>query len=961
MEFRVLGPLDVVAGGQELKPPGGKPGALLGMLLLEPGRVVPVDRIVDALWGAQPPSTATKVLQGYVSRLRKVVGDECLQTTANGYLLRVEAGSLDVRQFEALLDRGRSLVMSGPSGEAVTVLENALGLWRGPALVDFRDEAFAQNEIGRLEELRLVAVELLLEARLALGHSAEAVGELEALVRSHPLRESLRGLLMLALYRSGRQADALSAYQDARSVLVEELGLEPSRSLQQLEQAILRHDESLDVEARVATMAARVELGNGTRRQSWTVANLPRPASSFIGREREVAEVVDLFGDRGARLVTLTGPGGTGKTRLAIEAALAMVGEFATDVVWVGLAAVRDPALVVETIAQTLGAKTTLADYVGERELLLLLDNFEQVIEASPQLAALLRACPKLSLLVTSRELLRVEGETAYRVPTLDEREAVELFCARAQVRASAAVAELCSRLDNLPLAVELAAARMSVLSLEQILDRISQRLDLFRGGRDSDARQRTLRATILWSYELLSTSEQDLFARLSVFAGGFDLAAAEEVCMATIDSLGALVDKNLLRHTGERFRMLETIHEFAVERLEESAEAQELQRRHAHYFLELFERHDEERREQRETLSEYVVLVKGEQTNARRALAWFRARGNPEELARIVTVTGPLWMASPTEGRRLLESALAIGDLPAEVRARLLWMAGRVMSNQGDQVAYRRVLEEEIPLSKRLGDHRSTAFALRALGGLALREREFAKAHALFEESTHIAAELDDRELLAQVATSEAHIPLYQGDLEQAERAFEKALGLARETGLPELVKSALSNLGFVLLEQERFNEAASLYGQSLAIRVELSRTFWELAVEGLAAVAVRHADAPTAARLLGATTEWQEKPGSTLTKPRRPSRTGPSRPLETFLARRPTPCGQRTEPHSNPTRPSNSRSQSRRLCPSSQPDPRRPEAQAGARGSRRAASGPVLLPARDRDLAGKRGDPRT
>ncbi len=335
------------------------------------------------------------------------------------------------------------------------------------------------------------------------------------------------------------------------------------------------------------------QLGGGRFPPLRTISNtnLPRPVSSFVGRAHELAEVVSLVCDQGARLVTLHGPGGTGKTRLAIEAAAELVGDFAAGVFWVGLATVRDPALVMDTIAETLGAKVALAEYIGERELLLLLDNLEQVVDAAPDLVALLRACPKLRLLVTSRELLRVDGEAAYAVPALDGEEGVELFCARAGVGPGETVAELCRRLDNLPLAIELAAARIDVLSPEQILDRISHRLDLFRGGRDTDPRQQTLRATITWSYELLAPDEQALFARLSIFAGGFTFEAGVEVSDATLDGLESLVDKSLLRHTGERFWMLETIREFASEQLDGSAEADETQRRHAWYFLAFFER----------------------------------------------------------------------------------------------------------------------------------------------------------------------------------------------------------------------------------------------------------------------------------------------------------------------------------------------------------------------------------
>jgi class 3 adenylate cyclase len=276
------------------------------------------------------------------------------------------------------------------------------------------------------------------------------------------------------------------------------------------------------------------QLGDGSFPPLKTISNtnLPRPASSFVGREREVSQVVSLVRG-GARLVTLTGPGGTGKTRLAIEAASELVGEFKAGVFWVGLAPLRDPALVLEAVAQSTGAKAALTADIGERELLVLLDNLEQVVEAAPDLADLVEACPNLVLLVTSRELLRVRGEVEYQVPPLGEPDAVQLFCARGNVEPTPPVVEVCRRLDDMPLALELAAARAKVLTVDQILERLSQRLDLFTGGRDADPRQRTLRATIEWSHDLLSEDEQQLFARLAVFAGGATLEAAEAVCDA--------------------------------------------------------------------------------------------------------------------------------------------------------------------------------------------------------------------------------------------------------------------------------------------------------------------------------------------------------------------------------------------------------------------------------------------
>src|SRR3989440_7787643 len=292
--------------------------------------------------------------------------------------------------------------------------------------------------------------------------------------------------------------------------------------------------------------------------------NLPRPASSFVGRQREREELLHLLRN-GSRLVTLSGPGGSGKTRLALEVAAELVSAFKAGVFWVGLAPLRDPALVLDTVAQTLGAKDGLTDHVGERELLLLLDNFEHVTEAAPELSQLLAACPNLRLLVTSRELLRIAGEFDYPVRPLAGAEAVALFCERSHLDADETIAELCRRLDDLPLAVELAAARTRVLTPTQILDRLSQRLDLLKGGRDADPRQQTLRATIEWSHDLLTGDEKQLFARLAVFTGGCTLHAAEDVCHAhvDVDVLQSLLDKSLLRHTGDRFWMLETIREF--------------------------------------------------------------------------------------------------------------------------------------------------------------------------------------------------------------------------------------------------------------------------------------------------------------------------------------------------------------------------------------------------------------
>jgi predicted ATPase len=591
--------------------------------------------------------------------------------------------------------------------------------------------------------------------------------------------------------------------------------------------------------------------------------NLPRPVSSFVGRERDVAEVISLVRDQGARLLTLVGPGGTGKTRLAIEAAAELVGDFGAGVFWIGLAPVRNSELVVNTIGHTLGATRPLLEHIGQRELLLVLDNFEQVVDAAPELAALLRACPKLRLLVTSRELLRIEGEILYAVPALDGQEAVELFCERARVRTSDAAVELCRQLENLPLAIELAAARTGVLSPEEILDRVPQRLDLFRGGRDTDARQQTLRATITWSYALLSHAEQELFARLSVFTGGFTLAAGVEICGTTLDGLESLVDKSLLRHTAERFWMLETIREFAAELLDESEDADRIPERHAEYFLALFENHDETLRGPRAALEDYILLVTGEESNARSALAYLHTEPDSVKATCLVSLLHPLWMRSAAEGRRTLDKVLADTDVTDEVRGRLLWVAGTIAAAQGDRKAQRGFLEEAILVAERLGNDRLRAHAFSGLGGVALMEGEYEQAGALIRECELIASKIEDRRLLAVTADSLANIPLYEGDFKEAERRFEEALRRAYEAQAPITVKSVLLNLGLALLGQGRLDDAASRFVESLSVPVEFKNSGQDSAVDGLAAVAAGRGDVATAARLLGSTANWRKKVG--------------------------------------------------------------------------------------------------
>ncbi len=494
--------------------------------------------------------------------------------------------------------------------------------------------------------------------------------------------------------------------------------------------------------------------------------NLPRPASSFVGREAELEEVLSRIAT-GVRLLTLTGPGGTGKTRLALEAASTLVPEYKAGVFWIGLASLRDPALVTETIAQTLGAKDSLPEHIGERELLLLLDNLEHLIDSAPELSSLLEKCSNLTLLVTSRELMRVQGEVEYPVPPLAAPEAVSLFCERSGLEPSEEISELCARLDSLPLAVELAAARTKALSPAQILARLSSRLDLLKGGRDADPRQQTLRATIEWSHELLTDEEQQLFRNLAVFAGGCTLEAAGEVCDADLDTLQSLVEKSLLRFSNERYWMLETIRQYAGEQLAAAGsldEALTKLRRFVLAHVGLAEGSD-----LGFLSAEWYDSSRQELPNVREALASALEAGHVREAARLsvslfgyALVRGGLaeasgWLERALEAPLDLADRLTLLDAQSDARLRL-----------GDESRAMSIARELVSVARTAGDEKALLAGLRKLGH-------------------------------AQMAT---------GDVPGAERSYRESLLLARN--LDDLIGTAagLNNLGFVAISQARWEE---------------------------------------------------------------------------------------------------------------------------------------------------------
>jgi predicted ATPase len=570
------------------------------------------------------------------------------------------------------------------------------------------------------------------------------------------------------------------------------------------------------------------QLGGGSFPPLKTISNtnLPRPASSFVGREAELEAVLTRI-EGGARLVTFTGPGGTGKTRLALEAATSLVPKYKAGVFWVGLASLRDPALVTETIAQTLGAKDGLAEHIGDREMLLLLDNLEQVIDAAPALSSLLQSCPSLTLLTTSRELLRISGEVDYPVPPLAEPEAVSLFCERTPLEPSDDIAELCARLDSLPLAVELAAARVTVLSPRQILDRLSQRLDLLKGGRDSDPRQQTLRATIEWSYDLLTPEEQRLFARLSVFAGGCTLGAAEEICGADLDTLQSLVEKSLVRFTNERHWMLETIREYAGERLAESGEV--IAQAHVQHFLELAETAEPELWAQR--TDEWLPRLDPEEANFRAALG---SSIRDEDAAIAVRLAGslyPYWeiRARHGEARAWLSRALALrGAVPPTCRAKALVAAARATSWHADWSTALPLLEEAVALSRKLGDRDGVARCLGFIGHGRLYTGDKAGAAAALHEGVELARNAGDRRSLARALYNAAWVAIEDRDFAHAREMFEEAARIFRSEGMKLNLALCLMRLGYSEGLAGDIERAASRLNESVALFDELGTTTW-------------------------------------------------------------------------------------------------------------------------------------
>ncbi|TMC49625.1 MAG: tetratricopeptide repeat protein, partial [Chloroflexi bacterium] len=591
--------------------------------------------------------------------------------------------------------------------------------------------------------------------------------------------------------------------------------------------------------------------------------NLPTPASSFLGREEELDEANTLLD--GCRLLTVSGPGGTGKTRFAIELAARQLPRFPNGVFWVLLAAVRDPTLVVETIAQTLGARNGLTEHIGERQMLLLIDNFEQVIESAPQLSALLADCPRLSLLVTSRELLRVQGEVDFALPPLASGEAVELFCARARCEPNTVIEELCRRLEGLPLAIELAAARMPVFTPGQLLERLGQRLDLLRGGRDADPRQQTLRATIQWSYDLLSEDEASLFRRLAVFAGGCTLEVAEEAAGASVDVLQPLVEKSLVRHTDGRFWMLETIREFALDQLEAEGETIAVRSAYCAWMMRLADAAGLELEGPKQ--GEWLNRLHDEHANIREVVTLALEAEDGELALGILTALDRYWFVRPGEAMGWFERGLALLDsVPPALAAHALRVAGTTAWFYGDPQLTLARCREGLAIFEQLGHESGMAKMYSRIAPPLMLDGQFDEAAELLEKAVDLHRRLGQEQELAIALGLVGGLSYDRGDLTEAARLLEEAIALGRKVGDLSMVTNALYNLADLNIETGDIERGIGLAQESLEI-AWAQRNLMDVAVcfSTLAHARSAQDDARLAATLWGAAERLDEELGPT------------------------------------------------------------------------------------------------
>ena len=727
MQISLLGPLEATTdSGEPIELSGARVRALLAHLALAPGQVESQRSLIDSLWGDDPPAGAVNALQALVSRLRRALPPGSVQSHQAGYRLAVPREAVDVFRFESMIAEARAALTADPR-DAATRFEAALLLWRGPMLADLPEPEFARADIARLAESRLRAVEDLAEARLMAGQPDTAT--LEAVVAEHPTRERAVGLLMRALAATGRPAEALTLYERLRQTLSDELGVDPAPEVAAVHLQLLRGE--LDPPASAARALAETNLRAGV--------------TSFVGRDDDVVRVRKLIDE--FRLTTLTGPGGSGKTRLAVESARCLLDQHPDGVWLVELAPLAHPAEISTAILTTLGLRDQpirprsrvpagstvaweeqfdslaayldggadtidrLADALADKRILLVLDNCEHLIEAAAALADhLLGACPDVRILTTSREPLGITGEALWPVEPLSlppsdatvevarSFPAVRLFSDRAAAahpgfeldeHSVDRVVSICRTLDGMPLAIELAAARLRTMTIEQIALRLDDRFPLLASGsRTAMPRHQTLRAVVDWSWSLLTEPERTLLRRLALFSGGASVEAAEHVLAAgdgpaddALDLLASLTDKSLLildRNGQPRYRMLETIKAYGRERLAQAGETELIRRAHAEHFLTLAEAAEPHLRTGEQLY--WLGLLDADRDNMHAAVRGAIASGDASTAVRLVAALGWYWnlRANRSEGYELAMEALALtGDVADETRALAYFSGG--------------------------------------------------------------------------------------------------------------------------------------------------------------------------------------------------------------------------------------------------------------------------------------------
>jgi predicted ATPase/DNA-binding SARP family transcriptional activator len=822
MDIRILGPIEAISNGAGVALPN-MPRRLLAALATRAGETCSSDFLIDALWGESAPGSAAKLLQVYVSQLRKALASpRSIRTRSGGYALDLSEASLDSRRFERLVERGRDALRADNPAMAASQLSHALALWTGSAYGEFAYEEFARSEAERLEELRLVAVEQRLDAELRLGRQEDVLPELQSLAGAHPLREHLQAQTMLALYRSGRQTEALEHYSSVRARLREELGLEPASELRDLQRQILQQDPVLSSPATTEAV----------------LTDLPTPPNTLVGRQRELTEVVELLARDDVRLLVLTGAGGSGKTRLAIEAARAAAPAFANGAAFVELAPLHDPALVPAAIARVLALDeasdermlTRLTRALRMRQLLLVLDNAEHLRDAAPLYSEILAQAPNVSLLVTSRAVLHLSGEHVYPVQPLAHESAVELFMQRARdadhrfephAADEKAISRICTRLDGLPLAIELAAARTRLLHPTKLLERLEPRLPLLTGGlRDLPTRQQTLRATIEWSFHQLSPDQAQLAASIGVFVGSFDLEEAITICEADVDALTELVEQSLLSRTRDgRFVYLETIREFALELLACSPRAEETRRRHLNYFLQLAQ--GANIAAVRRPGAERLDLAAVAQDNLRGALEWAVAGGPVALGLELAIAMERFWVTrDPSEGVRWFAALLDRPEaekVPPVVRANALRAFGGAADMAGCDEAAERLYEQSLVLFERLGDEHGRAVLLHRLGISAMRRGDLKEARSLVETSDAIHQRANDQWGRTQTIGTLGAIARDAGDDTRAYELIELSAGMAREVGIRWWESGMLAELANLSVNAGHLDDAELRARESL------------------------------------------------------------------------------------------------------------------------------------------------